>query len=261
MHRRNQSGARARDPRTTLKRLIKYIFGQHWLLFVFVAVCLTLNSASNSVFSIFLKTLIDDYIEPMLGGASLMRELTIALLQLAGFLLIGILAGYFYNRTMAVISQSVLKQIRNDMFAHMQKLPLKYFDTNTHGDIMSHYTNDTDTLRQMIAQSIPQLCRSIISIVIVLTSMIIMNPLLTVICLAFNALKLLVSGKIAGKSRGYFISRQRALGDVNGYIEEMVNGQKVVQVFCHEEKAKEVFIFQIFSEFTTKLLNNYVKKF
>ncbi len=241
MHRRNQSGARARDPKTTFKRLIKYIFGQHWLLFVFVAVCLTLNSASNSVFSIFLRTLIDDYIEPMLGGASLMRELTGALVKLAGFLLIGILAGYAYNRTMAVISQSVLKQIRNDMFAHMQKLPLKYFDTNTHGDVMSHYTNDTDTLRQMISQSIPQLCRSIISIVIVLTSMIIMNPLLTVICLAFNGLKIFVSGKIAGKSRGYFIARQKALGDVNGYIEEMVNGQKVVQVFCHEEKAKEEF--------------------
>ena len=177
----------------------------------------------------------------MLGGASLMTELLHALMLLGSFLLLGVLAGYAYNRIMAVISQSVLKQIRNDMFAHMQKLPLRYFDSHTHGDIMSHYTNDTDTLRQMISQSIPELCRSIISIVIILTSMIIMNPLLTIVCLAFNAIKIFVSGKIAGKSRTYFVARQRALGDMNGYIEEMVNGQKVVQVFCHEEKAKETF--------------------
>lgn len=235
------SGAKAKNGKATLKRLFSYIFGQHKIIFVVVILCLILNAAANSVFSIFLKSLIDDYIEPMLGGANLMSELMSALIKLGIFMFCGVLAGYCYSRIMAVLSQNVLKQIRDDMFAHMQTLPIKYFDTHTHGDVMSHFTNDTDTLRQMISQSVPELCRSTISILIVLTSMLVMDPLLTAICVAFNLFKVYVSGKIAGKSRKYFVQRQQSLGDVNGYIEEMINGQKVVKVFCHEEKAKEKF--------------------
>lgn len=230
-----------KQAKATLKRLFDYIFGQHKLTFIAVIICLVINSASTSVFSIFLKSLIDDYIEPMLGGAELMSELATALLGIGSFMLLGVVCGYLYSRIMAIVSQKVLLRIRDDMFAHMQTLPIKYFDTHTHGDIMSHYTNDTDTLRQMISQSIPMLFRSIISIVIVLASMIVMSPLLTVICLCLNMINLLVATKIASRSRNYFIARQKALGDLNGYIEEMINGQKVVQVFCHEEKAKEGF--------------------
>lgn len=236
-----KSTRKVKNAKGTLSRLFKYVFGQHKLTFAFVAVCLVLSSAANSVFSIFLKSLIDDYILPMLSGQDLFSALTSALIKLGSFMFIGVLAGYICSRTMAILSQGVLRDIRDDMFRHMQTLPIKYFDSRTHGDIMSLYTNDTDTLRQMISQSIPELCRSLISIVIVLSSMIIMSPMLTVIAILCNLLKIYVSGKIAGQSRKFFIERQRSLGDVNGYIEEMINGQKVVQVFCHEEKAKEKF--------------------
>lgn len=236
-----KSTRKVKNAKGTLSRLFKYVFGQHKLTFAFVAVCLVLSSAANSVFSIFLKSLIDDYILPMLSGQDLFSALTSALINLGSFMFIGVLAGYICSRTMAILSQGVLRDIRDDMFRHMQTLPIKYFDSRTHGDIMSLYTNDTDTLRQMISQSIPELCRSLISIVIVLSSMIIMSPMLTVIAILCNLLKIYVSGKIAGQSRKFFIERQRSLGDVNGYIEEMINGQKVVQVFCHEEKAKEKF--------------------
>ena len=236
-----KSTRKVKNAKGTLSRLFKYVFGQHKLTFAFVAVCLVLSSAANSVFSIFLKSLIDDYILLMLSGQDLFSALTSALIKLGSFMFIGVLAGYICSRTMAILSQGVLRDIRDDMFRHMQTLPIKYFDSRTHGDIMSLYTNDTDTLRQMISQSIPELCRSLISIVIVLSSMIIMSPMLTVIAILCNLLKIYVSGKIAGQSRKFFIERQRSLGDVNGYIEEMINGQKVVQVFCHEEKAKEKF--------------------
>lgn len=232
---------RVKNAKGTMSRLFKYVFGQHKLTFVFVAVCLILSSAATSAFSIFLKSLIDDYILPMLAGNDLRSALLAALTKLGAFMFVGVFAGYYCSRTMAVLSQGVLKTIRNDMFAHMQTLPIKYFDSNTHGDIMSHYTNDTDTLRQMISQSIPELCKSIISIIIIVSSMVFMSPMLTVIALLCNALKIYVSGKIAGKSRAYFAARQKNLGELNGYIEEMINGQKVVQVFCHEDKAKEKF--------------------
>ena len=155
--------------------------------------------------------------------------------------MIGILASLIYNRTMAIISQGILKKIRDDMFAHMQTLPIKYFDTHTHGDIMSHYTNDTDTLRQMLAQSIPQMFSSLITIISVFFAMLFTSWQLTIFVLCFVFIMLQVTGRVAGKSGYYFIRQQKALGDVNGYIEEMINGQKVIKVFCHEEKAKEIF--------------------
>ena len=153
----------------------------------------------------------------------------------------GILACLFYNRTMVSIAQGTLKRIRDEMFEHMQTLPIRYFDTHTHGDIMSHYTNDTDTLRQMLAQSIPQMFSSLITIISVFFAMLFTSWQLTIFVLCFVFIMLQVTGRVAGKSGYYFIRQQKALGDVNGYIEEMINGQKVIKVFCHEEKAKEIF--------------------
>lgn len=147
----------------------------------------------------------------------------------------------FYNRTMVSIAQGTLKRIRDEMFEHMQTLPIRYFDTHTHGDIMSHYTNDTDTLRQMLAQSIPQMFSSLITIISVFFAMLFTSWQLTIFVLCFVFIMLQVTGRVAGKSGYYFIRQQKALGDVNGYIEEMINGQKVIKVFCHEEKAKEIF--------------------
>ena len=154
---------------------------------------------------------------------------------------IGILASLIYNRTMAVISQGILKKIRDDMFAHMQTLPIKYFDTHTHGDVMSHYTNDTDALRQMLSQSLPQLLSSCVTIVAVFISMLYLSLWMTLFIIVFLFLILKVVKSIAGKSSVYFIKQQQNIGDVNGYIEEMINGQKVVKVFCHEDEAKAVF--------------------
>ena len=163
------------------------------------------------------------------------------ILIMAGIYLIGVIATLFYNRVMVVIAQGVLKEIRDEMFEKMQKLPIRYFDTHSHGDIMSHYTNDTDTLRQMLTQSIPQLFSSVVTIVAVFVSMLTLSLWLTIFVVLFTFIILKVVGNITSKSSKYFVSQQKSLGDVNGYIEEMINGQKVVKVFCHEDKAKELF--------------------
>ena len=160
---------------------------------------------------------------------------------MAAIYMTGVLSTLFYNRLMVVIAQGVLKRIRDEMFSHMQTLPIKYFDTHSHGDLMSHFTNDVDTLRMMITQSLPQILSSIITLVTVFFSMISLSLWLTLIVLVFVFLMLQVSGKIVGRSRHFFIKQQMSLGAVNGYIEEMINGQKVIKVFCHEEKAKEGF--------------------
>lgn len=164
-----------------------------------------------------------------------------AILGISVVFLAGILASLFYARTMAVIAQSTLKNIRDEMFTKMQTLPIRYFDTRTHGDIMSYYTNDADTLRQMISQSLPNLFSSVVSMIAVLISMIHLSIWLTLIVLVFTAVILMVIKAIAGRSGNFFMKQQRSIADVNGYIEEMVNGQKVVKVFCYEEKAKERF--------------------
>lgn len=225
----------------TLKRIIKYL-EEFKGRFIVVLLCILLSAGASVVASLFLQVLIDDYITPLLVQAvpnfsGLLR----AIMLLAGVYLIGVLATLFYNRTMAVISQGTLKKIRDEMFSHMQTLPIKYFDTHSHGDIMSHYTNDTDTLRQMISQSIPQLFSSIVTIVAVFFAMLSLSVWLTAFVLVFIVLILQVVKKIAGNSGKYFVRQQASIGDVNGYIEEMINGQKVVKVFCHEEKAKEIF--------------------
>lgn len=227
--------------KSTLKRLIKYMetFKFH---FVAVIVCILISSVCGVASSLFLQTIIDDCITPLLktGSTDYSRLIKTILTMIAVFAA-GIAATFIYNRIMAIISQGVLRNVRDQMFEHMQTLPIKYFDTHSHGDVMSHYTNDTDTLRQMISQSIPQLLSSVITIITVFISMLCLSVWLTLFVVVFLVLMLIVTKTIAGKSGKYFFRQQQSLGDINGYIEEMINGQKVVKVFCHEEKAKETF--------------------
>jgi len=226
----------------TVKRLLSYIMDRYKIQFFIVFICIIISAVANVAGSAFIQTLIDDYIEPLLlENNPVFTGLLRALLVMAIVYLIGIIGTLVYNRMMVTISQGTLKQIRDDMFEHMQSLPIKYFDTHNHGDVMSYYTNDTDALRQMISQSIPQAFSSLITIVAVTCAMLVLNPLMTLLVAVCVIIMILVVKSIGGKSSKYFIKQQASIGDVNGYIEEMINGQKVVKVFCHEEKAKAQF--------------------
>lgn len=231
----------AKVNKDVVKRLMSYI-GHYKLRFAAVLICIVVNALAMVSCSLYLQTLIDSYITPLLQTATPdFAPLFRSILIMGCIYAVGILACLFYNRTMVSIAQGTLKRIRDEMFEHMQTLPIRYFDTHTHGDIMSHYTNDTDTLRQMLAQSIPQMFSSLITIISVFFAMLFTSWQLTIFVLCFVFIMLQVTGRVAGKSGYYFIRQQKALGDVNGYIEEMINGQKVIKVFCHEEKAKEIF--------------------
>lgn len=237
----NKKPSRPQVNPDTLKRLLSYL-SIYKTRVVVVIVCILLSAIANVMSSLFIQRLIDDYISPLLLEANpVFDALFRAIVQMACIYVIGIVASFIYNRTMAVISQGILKKIRDDMFAHMQTLPIKYFDTHTHGDVMSHYTNDTDALRQMLSQSLPQLLSSCVTIVAVFVSMLYLSVWMTLFIVVFLFLILKVVKSIAGKSSVYFIKQQQNIGDVNGYIEEMINGQKVVKVFCHEDEAKAVF--------------------
>ena len=226
----------------TAKRLIGYIFKDYKKRFILVCLFIILSAISGVCGTLFIQILVDDYIAPLTQVENpVYTGLLKAILIMGTIYLIGILANLFYSRIMVSISQGVLKKIRDEMFRKMQKLPIKYFDTHTHGDIMSHYTNDTDTLEQMISQSIPQLFSSLITIVAVIIAMIASNIYLALTVIISVLLILLISKKVTAESGKYFVEQQRALGKVNGYIEEMINGQKVVKVFCHEQEAKEDF--------------------
>ncbi len=225
----------------TIKRLMSYL-KEYKVRLTVVVICILISAGASVAASLFLQTLIDDYIGPLLLEAPPnFGGLLQAILGISVVFLAGILASLFYARTMAVIAQSTLKNIRDEMFTKMQTFPIRYFDTRTHGDIMSYYTNDADTLRQMISQSLPNLFSSVVSMIAVLISMIHLSIWLTLIVLVFTAVILMVIKAIAGRSGNFFMKQQRSIADVNGYIEEMVNGQKVVKVFCYEEKAKERF--------------------
>ena len=240
----------AKVNKDVVKRLMSYI-GHYKLRFAAVLICIVVNALAMVSCSLYLQTLIDSYITPLLQAATPdFAPLFRSILIMGCIYAVGILACLFYNRTMVSIAQGTLKRIRDEMFEHMQTLPIRYFDTHTHGDIMSHYTNDTDTLRQMLAQSIPQMFSSLITIISVFFAMLFTSWQLTIFVLCFVFIMLQVTGRVAGKSGYYFIRQQKALGDVNGYIEEMMEGQKVVKVFCHEEKAV--------AEFTD--LNNDLRK-
>ena len=233
------------DPKT-LKRLVGYIFRDYKLRFFVVFICIIINALAGVAGSLFLKELINDHITPMLelrqaGGQPDLTPLIGVLVKMGCIYLAGIIAAFLQQRIMVTISQGVQKSIRDEMFEKMQRLPISYFDRNTHGDIMSHYTNDIDTLRQMLSQSIPQAFSSAITIVAVFISMCVLSLPLTGFVILSLAVMMMITGKIAGKSGKYFIAQQTSIAEVNGYIEEMINGQKVVKVFNHEKPAEEAF--------------------
>ena len=226
----------------TVKRLLGYITKKYKPQIAAVSVFIIISAAANAAGPLFIKKIIDDYITPMISSPNpVFTGLLNIIAIMASIYIIGVLATLFFNRIMVVISQGVLKKIRDDMFSHMQTLPVKYFDTHTFGDVMSRYTNDTDTLRQMISQSIPQAFSAAMTIIMVTAVMLLNNIPLTFLVFFCVAVMLLVIRKIGGNSAKYFIKQQKALGDLNGYAEEMINGQKVIKVFCHEEQAKEEF--------------------
>ena len=232
---------RLRDPAKVIKRLLSYLKG-YTVRFIIVLVCIVISAGASAFSAMFIQLLIDNYIVPMMGQKNPdFTGLLIMLLTVGGILLTGVLTGLAYNRMMVTISQGIQKKIRDELFAHMQTLPIKYFDTHSHGDIMSRYTNDIDTLRQMMSVSLPQMFSSLITIITVFVAMISMNLYLTLFVLVFVGIMLVVTGKIAGGSAVNLIKQQKELGEVNGYIEEMINGQKVVKVFCHEEASKKEF--------------------
>lgn len=232
----------ARHPFRTFRRLMRYILKSYGIAFAFVVVLIIVGVLANVQGTMFMKNLIDDYITPMLGSeAPDFDPLAAAMARVAGFYVIGIAAVYTYNRIMIYVTQGIQRNLRDDMFSHMEQLPIKYFDTHAHGDIMSVYTNDIDTLRQMVSQSLPQVINSAVTIVSVLTSMIILSVWLTLVTLVMVAVMLFCTKRLAGASGQYFLRQQMNLGTVNGYIEEMMDGQKVVKVFCHEEESIERF--------------------
>ena len=226
----------------TMKRLLSYLTGPYKLRLLIVFISIIVSAVIGVFGALFVRRVIDDYVTLMLvTGEDLFGELVKAILQMAAIYLVAVAANYAYNRLMVGISQGILKDIRDEMFSHMQTLPIKYFDTHTHGDVMSHYTNDADTLRQMLSQSIPQVLSSAVSIASVFFAMLSISVWLTVLVILGVVLSLTSAKKIGGRSSKYFSKQQKSLGDVNGYIEEMINGQKVVKVFNFENRAKETF--------------------
>ena len=225
-----------KNPGQTLKRIFSYM-KEYKLQIVFVIIGILISSGANVAATYFLKPVINKYIVPFIGQQNPdMSDFASTIIIMAVVMLLGVIASYVYNRLMVNIATGTLYKIRVDMFTHMQKLPIRYFDTHTHGDLMSRYSNDTDTLREMLGQGVPQLISSLITVVGVFIAMVIMSPLLTLVVIAILAIMLLVIKFIGGRSANYFIRQQQAVGAVNGYIEEMIEGQKVVKVFCHEEK-------------------------
>jgi len=225
----------------TVKRLLSYL-GKYKVRLVFVVVSIIISAFTGAIASLFLRTLIDDYITPMLIQANPdFSGLFRVILMMGGIYILGVLASLFYTRSMVTISQGVLKRIRDELFSKMQSLPIRYFDSRSHGDLMSHYTNDIDTLRQMLSQSLPQMFSSVVTIVAVMTAMLYLSLWMTGFVILFVFIVLKVVKTIAGKSGKYFVEQQKSLGDLNGYIEEMINGLKVIKVFNHEEVVKSDF--------------------
>ena len=238
---RMRGGVKPQDVGRTVRRLMSYV-ARYRLRLVLVVLCIILSAVASVLSSTFIGVLIDDYISPLLLQANpVFTGLARALGVMVCVYVVGMISGYFYNRLMVTVAQGVLKDVRDEMFAHMQTLPIRYFDTHSHGEVMSHFTNDTDTLRQMIAQALPQVLSSVVSLVAVVCAMLSLSLWLTLFVLAFAVLMLYITKRVSGQSGKYFVKQQQSLADVNGYIEEMINGQKVVKVFCHEQKAVEEF--------------------
>ena len=234
-------GRKAKNPKQTISRLLSYL-SRYKKTMIVVVICIILSAIAQAVSASSLGTLVDDYIAPMLSQqnpdyAPLIRFLT----MLAGIYLVGIVSAFLYNFLMVRIGQGTQKDIRDQMFAHMQTLPIRYFDTHPAGDVMSRYTSDIDTLRQMLSQSIPQCISSAATLIVVFIAMLLTSPILTVVLAATISVILFVTKTVAGKSAVFFIGQQQTLGAVNGYVEEMIHGQRVIKVFCHEEATKADF--------------------
>ena len=225
----------------TIKRILSYL-GNYKKTLLLVFICIIISSVTGVLGSLFLKSLIDDYISPMLiNNSNDYSNLLNALIKISSIYLFGVITNYTYSILMTKTSQGVLRDIRDEMFSKMERLPIRYFDTNKHGDIMSRYTNDTDSLRQMIAQSLPNLVASLMTIIAVLVSMFLLNVYLTLFVIIFTILTIFITRHFAKNSAKYFIKSRTSLGKVNAYIEEMLNGQKVIKVFNHEDTAIKEF--------------------
>lgn len=234
--------SQVKNPGELFLRLMKYVLKDYKFHCISVVVLIVVSVLCNVQGTMFMKNLIDEYITPfLLSDNPNFTPLAHAIAKVAAFYALGVLATFGYNRLMVNVAQGTLRNLRNDLFSHMEKLPIKYFDTHAHGDIMSVYTNDIDTLRQMISQSMPQLLNSGITIVSVFISMLILSIPLTIVTMVMVGIMVFCSKKSAGQSGAYFAKQQKDLGTVNGYIEEMMNGQKVVKVFCHEEENMQNF--------------------
>ncbi len=244
MHRGRMRGMKpaVKNPGKIIKRLIGYIFQRYGLWYLVVIILIFVGVLANVQGTLFMKNLIDEYITPFLLTENPdFTPLAKAIGRVALFYAVGVVSVYAYNRIMVNITQGTQRELRNELFEHMQTLPVKYFDTHAHGDIMSIYTNDIDTLRQMISQSIPQIINSGVTIISVFVSMVILNIPLTVVTLVMVGVMLFCTKQATGQSGKYFIEQQTNIGALNGHIEEMMNGQKVVKVFCHEEESKKEF--------------------
>ncbi len=230
------------NPGKVFKRIMAFVFEKYLIQCIAVFVCIIISVIASVQGTLFMKTLIDDYITPLIGaGTPDYTGLLHELIRVGSFYLIGILATFVYNKIMVYVTQGTLDRLRREMFDHMEKLPIRYFDTHAHGDIMSMYTNDVDTLRQMISQSIPQFINSAITVISIVAGMISLSLPLTGVAFVMVAIMLICTKKATGLSGKNFVAQQRDIGAVNGFIEEMMEGQKVVKVFCHEEEAKSDF--------------------
>ena len=237
-----KSGSRVNTASKLINRVIRYMLHYYKFPFLLVIVCILITAIATVVGATFPQTLVDDYITPMLSsGSSDFSGLASDLLRLACVMGVGVATAFTYNRIMVNVSQGTMRRLRDDLFRRMEALPIKYFDTHAHGDIMSVYTNDVDTLRQLLSQSIPQIINSVITMAATLVTMIVLNPVLTIISLLTAAVMLLVTSNFSKLSGKYYIRQQIDLGTVDGFIEEMLDGQKVVKVFCHEEAAMRDF--------------------
>ncbi|MDO4355540.1 MAG: ABC transporter ATP-binding protein [Clostridia bacterium] len=225
-----------------MRRLLGYMLRSYKVPFLIVALCIVVAAVCTLQSTLFMQQLIDDYILPLTQAEQPdFSGLARALVSLAGVLMLGVICAYSYNRIMVNISQGTMRNLRIDMFTHMESLPIRYFDTHAHGDVMSVYTNDVDTLRQLIGQSIPELLNSAVTAVTTLVSMIVLNVPLTLLSLVMVGVMLLVSSRLSARAGAYFTRQQQNIGAVNGYVEEMMQGQKVVKVFCHERQSLEQF--------------------
>ena len=237
-----RNGGKSADPKKSLGKVLRYVMEKYKAACVIVVIGIIISALGILTMTLFMQTLIDQYIMPLMGQADPdFTPLANRLIKLGVVLAAGIISTYAYNRIMVTVSQGTMKRLRVQLFSHMESLPIKYFDTHAHGDIMSVYTNDVDTLRQLISQSIPQTINSVISLVSTLISMIVLDIPLTLVSLLMVGVMMFVTSKMSNLSGKYFMQQQKDLGAVNGYIEEMMEGQKVVKVFCHEEKSMEDF--------------------